>query len=497
MSVTQFGSRIGSVVDHARGTTHSAEELRTAVTRRSAALWALGLRPGEKVILTHGSSFEFFADLFALWQLGVCAAPVDPLATQTEIATLAEHCQAGLIITGDDQTPPTTAPVRSVSTAELAGGAQARLSQAVTSHWDDAALMLYTSGSTGEPKGVLHTFRSVMARMSLLRRHVDPVRLTRSLNLLPTYFGHGLLCNCLYPLLNGCSLVILKPFNLEILSQLGTILDEHRVTFMSSVPAVWRMALRVARPPQQGSVDMVHCGSAPLRAELRRSIGEWTGASQVKNTYGITETGSWLAGTEDDKTDFIDGYIGPGWGTEFLILDENSLPTIACRTLPVGAVGMVWVHTPALMKEYYRRPDLTARAIHNTWFNTGDVGYLDDNGSLVLVGRKRHEINKAGMKIYPEDVDRVLEQHPDIAEACTFAVEDPIAGENVAAAIVPSEVDGLNTAELEPWLRAQLSPHKIPIKWFVVPEIPKSSRGKVNREAVARSCIEGDTDAGF
>ncbi|MFC1935921.1 class I adenylate-forming enzyme family protein [Chloroflexota bacterium] len=490
---------LGRIIDHDQGIDLSPSELRNETVRRRGIYYSLGMRRGSKAIICHGNSYEFFADLLALWEIGVCCIPVDSQTSANELANLIRHCDAKLLIYKgvlDTQSLNASldAPILTVDSGEINqverdSPSQRFVDQNVT--WEDEALILYTSGSTGEPKGVLHTFRSLMARLYLLRADVGLGLLNTSLTLLPTNFGHGLICNSLYPLLNGCTLVILPAFNVSLLSDLGALIDRYQISFMSSVPTVWKMALRLSAPPKSATLKRIHCGSAPLGADLFGGIRKWCGTNNVKNTYGITEVGSWLAGTEDDVSDFIDGYIGKGWGTDIIILDDGSDPSAVNPKryeLPVNGEGDVWVRTPALMAGYYKRPDLTAQVVKNTWFSTGDKGYKDNGGSLVLVGRKRHEINKAGMKIYPEDIDLALEQSPDVADVCTFAIDDPLAGQVVGVAVVLKSV----RADLEPvkaWLKTRISPHKFPTKWFPVDSIPKDTRGKVNREKVAESCL--------
>ena len=475
----------GPLHDLSQNRSLAPEELNAQIAARAAGLATAGLGAGQRVLLTHANTWQFLCDLLAIWHLGACAVPVDPVQTAPELANLIRHCGADFLIYRQGyaldalqaQAPSSTMYLDSDSLA-ASGDLPAGALDA-----DAMSLLLYTSGSTGEPKGVMHSFRTLTARLALLEAHVPLDRLERSLNLLPTHFGHGLICNCLFPWLNGRSLFLLPAFSLETVSRLGALIDSHQISFLSSVPSLWRLALRVSKPPSGGSLRQIHCGSAPLSAGLRAQIQAWAGIDDVRNTYGITETGSWLAGTPGELADFTDGFIGPVWGGKLRVVDD------AGADQPTGEAGMVLVQTPALMLGYYQRPDLSAEVLHQGWFVTGDIGFLDAGGQLTLVGRRRHEINKGGLKVYPEDVDLVLERHPAVAEACTFAIEDPIAGQNVAAAVVPRPDQDFNLDELRLWLKERLSAHKHPVRWFIVEKIPRTSRGKVNREAVARSLL--------
>ena len=336
----------------------------------------------------------------------------------------------------------------------------------------------------------MHTHRSLRARWIALQQSLGTEAYRRTLCLLPTHFGHGLICNCLFPWLSGQDLFILPPFTPDAVMRLGAIIDEHRITFMSSVPAVWRLALKTARPPQAGTLKRVFCGSAPLSGHLWREVQRWTGTRDVCNAYGITETGSWVAGTTIPDMEPDDGLIGVPWGAEVAITREGSPdlpPGLGARCEP-GESGFVWLNTAALMKGYLDRDDLTGQVVRNGWFLTGDLGFVDTRGYLYLRGRVRDEINKGGMKVYPADIEAVAEQFAPVTDLCCFAVDDAHYGQNVGLALVLADASDETVRALHGRLRSRLAEHQMPVRWFVVSAIPRTSRGKVNRDNVAEAC---------
>ncbi|HKW13252.1 MAG TPA: fatty acid--CoA ligase family protein, partial [Candidatus Krumholzibacteria bacterium] len=356
---------------------------------------------------------------------------------------------------------------------------------------DDDALILFTSGTTGQPKGVVHTHRSLRARWMALRDNLGLDAYARTLCTLPTHFGHGLICNALFPWLSGCDLYIMPPFRPETIARLGTIIDENRITFMSSVPALWRLALRIAKPPSLHALSRVFIGSAPLSAALWSDIAAWAGSARVMNAYGITETGSWLAGTTVGEFTPEDGLIGVPWGGVITVLNSRD-PAVALDRDAVcapGESGHVWTLTPALMRGYLDRDDLTAQVVSHGWFATGDIGVIDDRGWLVLRGREREEINKGGMKVYPGDIDGVIERFAATLDVCSFAYADPLLGEDVGVAVALKQHNEATLRELHQWARQHLAAHQLPQRWYVLDEIPRTSRGKVNRAQIAEHCM--------
>jgi acyl-CoA synthetase (AMP-forming)/AMP-acid ligase II len=372
--------------------------------------------------------------------------------------------------------------------------AQSPLSHTWTSQtrMDDEALILFTSGSTGTPKGVVHTHRSLRARWMALHQALGIEAYRRTLCLLPTHFGHGLICNSLFPWLSGRDLWIVPPFNTDVLMRLGSLIDEHGITFLSSVPSMWGLALKASKPPRSQTLKRIHCGSAPLTAHLWQQIQEWAGIKEVFNAYGITETGSWVAGTSLPEIVAEDGLVGVPWGSIIKILksSEPHAPFQADGQCKVDETGYIWINTPALMQGYYGQQDLTDRVISGGWFLTGDMGLLDAHGRLYLKGRERDEINKGGTKIYPTDIDAVVQRFEGTREVCAFAIADSSYGQNVAMAVVLSQGDAPTIQALHSWMKRHLAEYKMPVRWYVVDSLPHNSRGKISRSEVQESCVK-------
>lgn len=484
---------VGKISEPISGRSWEKTEIASQIARRIARFQRQGLQSGDRVFLPFGNRLEFFAELLAIWRLGACAVPIDARLTAFEITTLVGAAKPKLAVVDDDTDATVSEALTSLNVTVIntldTGTEEAMAS---LSKLDDDALILFTSGSTGTPKGVLHTHRSLRTRWITLREQLGTEAFARTLCMLPTHFGHGLICNCLFPWLSGQDLYITPPFRPDILMRLGTLIDEHGITFMSSVPSIWRVALKMSRPPQAGSLKRVHCGSAPLSAHVWEEIRKWTGTRQVCNAYGITETGSWVAGLSDADTPAEDGLIGEGWGAVIKVLrtSETAHGISAADECAVGESGFVWLNTPALMKGYFQRDDLTQLAVSDGWFFTGDIGLINEQGKLVLRGRERDEINKGGMKIYPADVDAVVERFEFASDVCTFALDDAVYGQTVAMAVVLNKQDDATIRALNTWMKAHLAEPKMPGRWWIIEAIPRTSRGKINRDAVKAACID-------
>jgi len=472
--------RCGSVIETGSGEAWASDRLRDEVARRGAAMAAQGLGRGSPILISHGGTPAFFADLFAVWSIGGIAACLNPGLTAEELQRIAafigaravcigagsaEPAGLDLLVLRGDAAPPAPAP------GLLPGNIL-----------DDPALILFTSGTTGTPKGVVHTYRSILARLTLNAVHIGPEVMRKTLCSLPTHFGHGLIGNCLSALYAGGDVHLMPGSSMKAVAGLGALIDRYEISFMSSVPSFWKMALKLSPPARGKSLRRIHIGSAPLSADLWQQVIDWSQAPDVVNMYGITETANWLGGASSSQYKPLDGLIGRMWGGQIAVMDGNGV-------IHGQGEGELVVQSPSLMAGYFNCDDLNSEALRSGWFRTGDIGEVDATGVARLTGRQKYEINRAGMKVHPEDIDLLLERHESVREACAFGLPDEIAGETVGVAVSVHDAASFDLPALKAWCAARLAREKLPERWFVVDDIPKTDRGKINRDTVAKACL--------
>lgn len=447
-----------------------------------------GCRRGDRVIIGLGNSPDFFVVLFACFHAGLIAVPVDANLAIGELRVIIDHSAPSIIVADRS----VEAKFKQFSTAcrflLYTGDADAtetadKDEPAVRATPEDPALLLYTSGTTGHPKAVLYTHAALMSKLDALKRWFEFDESYTSLCLLPTHFGHGLICNCLITFAYAGTLIIAPPFNLILLRKLWNLIDEHRVNTFSSVPTVIRLLLEYAeyrqtsiedKPPTPVSLRFITCASAPLWPDEIRAFEDRFNVPLL-NCYGLTETAGWSA-CSPRRSDRNLTSVGMAVNCDMRVVDASGKP------LPAGERGELQIKGPNVMSGYYRYSGQGGNVVNDDgWFSTGDIGEISVTGAIFLHSRIKELIIRAGKNIYPAEIDSVLMSHPDVIEACTVGLHDPLMGEQVAACVVRGDKSSLTENDLIAHAQKSLVDYKCPQQILFVDKIPKTSRGKINR----------------
>jgi malonyl-CoA/methylmalonyl-CoA synthetase len=453
-------------------------ELDAQARRWAACLQARGVRPGDRVALFTDDKLPFlFAHLGALYA-GAVPLPLNPRFTREEMRYFLTDSEARMIVVGAEQQPlietlaaelPHPPVVQSALDNSAAG-----TFRDVAVGADDPCLILYSSGTTGWPKGVVHTHAgaagSLRALQTCWRMTADDV----VLNVLPLFHIHGLAFATHLTWLSGGCIRIEDAFEVDrILPAIG------QSTVFMAVPPIYYRLLESPEFRNAASswsrVRLFTCGSAPIRPEV---LPELEGILQhpVINRYGMTE--SYVISSLPLDGTWPSGSVGlPLEGMERRVIAGDG---------PVnpGEVGSVHIRSPHLFREYWRKPEASKAAFADGWFETGDLGSLDERGFLTLVGRKNDLIITSGYNVYPQVIERVLGECPGVRECAAFGIPDRERGERVAAAIVRDDPT-LDEARLRAWCSDRLVHYQQPRTLLFVHALPRNSLGKILRRELS------------
>jgi len=347
---------------------------------------------------------------------------------------------------------------------------------------NDVALVLHTSGTTSRPKMVPLRHSNLAASVANIVRSYRLSHDDVSLCVMPLFHVHGLLASTLAALGAGGTVVVpprFSPFDF------WSLVREHRVTWYSAVPTIHQLLVRRAAQGRRNyraeSLRFARSCSAALSPQLMWQLEDVLGVPTLE-AYGMTEASHQMASNPLPPEARRPGSVGRGTGVEIAILGEH------CDLVAPGIAGEVAVRGPSVMTGYEANPAATQEAFCDDWFRTGDEGFLDEAGYLMLRGRIKELIIRGGEKIAPREIDDVLLRHHAVAEAVTFGVPHRSWGEEVAAAVVLKGEVGKR--ELADFCREHLADFKVPRQFFFVNEIPRTATGKIQRRHVAEAFRE-------
>jgi long-chain acyl-CoA synthetase len=449
--------------------------------RRAASLLSsLGVQAGDRVALLLPNVPAFAFVYYAILRLGATVVPMNPLLREREIAYGLEQSGARLLVRWT-QDPPAEDPGRSAATLEVADAWMAALADqspldAITPVADlDTAVILYTSGTTGRPKGAELTHRGL--RLNALAT-CDLYSLKPGdavLGVLPLYHSYGQTCVLNAGLSAGSTVVLQTRFEGR---EAVRLIDEEAIDVIAAVPTMYQDMLESASSDDAfRSVRMCQTGGAAMPLALIRETERRFGCPVVEG-YGLSETSP--VASINVVPPRPPGSIGvPIAGVEIGVFDSDG------AEVSPGEVGELVIRGHNVMKGYWRDPDATAAAIDSDgWFHTGDLGRRDTDGFLYIVGRSNDMIIRGGLNVYPREVEEVLHEHPAVLEAAVVAVPDDRLGEEIGAAIKLAPGADVSLADVQSFVRARVAPYKYPRVLWLVEELPKGPTGKVLKREI-------------
>ena len=459
-------------------------DLRAAAAGWRDALNRAGLPPGGRVAVVVDDPLVLAAVHLAVMAAGRCSVPLDPGAPGPELRRALRRCAAGVLVADDGAAGrvPDVARVRPdrlgrpgpVPTAcgTLVPGGP------VAPHGTGAATLLATSGSTGEPKGVLLDEARLLHVARAVVGHLELTPDDRGLTPLPLFHVNAQVVGLLACLVAGSSLVLDRRFHRR---DFWALARTHDVTWLNLVPAILTVLAREEDPPRVPShLRLIRSASAPLPVAVRETVEARTGV-RVLESYGMTEAASQITAAPAHEP-CPPGSVGRAAGAQVAVRGPDGEP------VPAGVRGRVWIRGAGVVAGY-EGGRAAERFDGEGWLDTGDVGHLDDAGFLHLAGRDDDVINRGGELLHPREVEEVLLGDPRVAEAVVVGLPHDVLGAVPVACVrrVGSAwaADGADLADdLAARCRAQLARWKCPVQVVVLPDLPRGSTGKVRRAEV-------------
>jgi long-chain acyl-CoA synthetase len=427
---------------------------------------------GDTVGILLLNSYKYVATMLGIWKAGKTAVPLNYLLPPADLGFIIKDSGMsglissqffanalsvikpmfgnGVILMADD--PAFAADASAPSGAE----------------YRDPALYLYTSGTTGRPKGVILTHDNLVANVEACQRAGEFDYRDSFLCLLPFFHTYAITGTLLLPLLNGSKMVLVDRF--QATKVLGLI-QEHKISVFLAIPSMYRVLAAAEGDFDVSSVRFPISGGEPLPMSVADAF-EARFNVPIYEGYGQTEAAPVV--TLNTPAVRKAGTIGKALpGVEVAIWDDQN------RVLPAGDVGEIMVRGRNVMKGYHHLPEETAKTITDGWLHTGDLGRLDEQGFVVITGRKKDLIISAGENIYPREIEEVLAKHPKVKEVAVIGVRDEVRGEVPKAFVIPREGMPLDEKELRGFCRENLASYKVPKHFEVVPDLPRTPTGKV------------------
>ena len=474
-------------------------ELNTLANRMANVLRQLGVHPGQNVMLMLPNIPEFVVVYYGILKAGCVAVPINVLYKSREIEYLLEDSESVVFIACTEFLGEALDAFRPVDTCRhlvvvsfpQAAELTAAAGEGVYAYDDvmaaaspkhemymtnegDTAVIVYTSGTTGRPKGAMLTHFNLFYQAKVLPALTDEPRSPVDVNMavLPLFHSYGQSCVMNVSMGIGCGLSLVPRFDPGKVLEL---IPRHRVTHFAGVPTMY---FHLLNHPDRERADLSllrHCGSggAPMPVEI---LEAWKRAYgfDIQEGYGLTETSPTATNSQGEVKPRYGSCGKPIWGCAIKVVDKEG------RSLPTGQTGEVLIRGVDVMKGYYKNPEATAAVIKDGWFASGDLGKLDEDGYLYIVGRKKDMIIRGGFNVYPREIEELLYEHPAVHECAVLGVPHDEHGEEIMAVIALKPGATTTEDEIRNYCKERIAAFKYPrIVAIRTEPLPKGPSGKI------------------
>lgn len=486
-------------------------ELDGAITKFASGLSKLGVRQGDHVALLLGNSPHFVISLYGALRLGATIIPVNPIYTADEIGYIlnngdvkvvvgldlmiplaekvhallpkVEHyiiCPSGNTAAGQVDDSGLTIYPKLKSFAEVTASGDLSF-QGPELAGGDTAVILYTSGTTGKPKGAMLTHTNLFSNAKDVGDYLKMNHDDRVITALPMFHVFCLTVALNAPLLSGATILIEPKFSPK---EIFRAAKEYQATVFAGVPTMYNFLYQYpeGNPEDLQSLRLCISGGAALPVALLKNFEEKFKVA-VSEGYGLSEASPVTCFNPLDRPR-KPGSIGTN-----IINVENKVVNELGEEVQAGCVGELVVRGPNVMKGYYKMPEETAAVLREGWLHTGDMARMDEEGYFYIVDRKKDLVIVGGYNVYPREVEEVLYDHKDVVEAAVLGVPDPNQGEAVKAYVV-SKNPALTVEELLAYCREHLAKYKVPTSIEFLESLPKNTTGKILRRALRKQVVQ-------
>ncbi|MGK7379521.1 fatty acid--CoA ligase family protein [Planococcus sp. 1R117A] len=495
---------------HFMGKDTSYGEFDQSVTKFAGALKSLGIEKGDHVAFLLGNTPHFLISLYATMRLGATAVPINPIYAPNEIAYILKDSDAKAVIALDALLPliekahlalPAvssfivceTAPETAAKLAELPADVKAKVhafsdlirkprsfEQTVEVQTDDNAVILYTSGTTGKPKGAMLTHENLYSNARDVGAYLGITPDDRVVATLPVFHVFALTVVVNAPLMQGATIILVPRFNPK---EVFEAIKSQKATIFAGVPTMFNFMYQFpeAQTADFETVRLAISGGSAMPVALLHNFEEKFKV-RVSEGYGLSEASPVTCFNPIDRERKA-GSIGTS-----IINVENKVVNELGEEVPAGEVGELIVRGPNVMKGYYKMPEETNAALRDGWLYTGDLARVDEEGYFYIVDRKKDMIIVGGYNVYPREVEEVLFAHPGVLEAAVVGLPDPNFGEAVHAYVVLKDAS-VTTEDLHTYCVEHLAKYKVPRHFEILEDLPKNTTGKILRRSLKEQAL--------